>query len=318
MPLLGGAVLLAAGDADLILHNAKVLTVDSNFSIRQAVAIKGNRIVMVGSSREVLEAERGARTRVIDLGGRTLLPGLIDSHLHPLMAALSEARAPLPTMDSIVAVQQFIRERMASTPKGQWIVIPHTFPTRLKELRMPTRKDLDVATEHPIMFDASYAFVLNSFALRMCGITRNTPDPPQGKIMHDENGEPNGMLKGELAFKRGQTEPDFSEAEKLEQLDAMLRRYAAAGLTASGRRSGRRARALPEARGGAPAARARRPYLARGYLETRRGSGPRGPLCSIHHQHRRRLGEFRRIQSEFRWRDDYRHRVSAPALRSFR
>jgi predicted amidohydrolase YtcJ len=234
MTLFAAASLLPATEADLILHNAKVVTVDSKFSIQQAVAIKGNRIVMVGSNREVLAAGRGAHTRVIDLGGRTLLPGLIDSHLHPLMAALSEARAPLPVMDSIAAVQRFIRERMVDTPKGQWIVIPHTFPTRLAELRMPTRKDLDVAPAHPVMFDASYAVVLNSFALRMCGITRDTPDPPQGEILRDENGDPNGILKGESAFKRSQAEPDFSEARKLELLEAMLRRYAAAGLTAVG------------------------------------------------------------------------------------
>jgi hypothetical protein len=234
MTLFAAASLLPATEADLILHNAKVVTVDSKFSIQQAVAIKGNRIVMVGSNRKVLAAGRGAHTRVIDLGGRTLLPGLIDSHLHPLMAALSEARAPLPVMDSIAAVQRFIRERMVDTPKGQWIVIPHTFPTRLAELRMPTRKDLDVAPAHPVMFDASYAVVLNSFALRMCGITRDTPDPPQGEILRDENGDPNGILKGESAFKRSQAEPDFSEARKLELLEAMLRRYAAAGLTAVG------------------------------------------------------------------------------------
>ncbi len=235
MTFLAGASLLAAAEADLILHNAKVVTVDSKFSIQQAVAIKGNRIVMVGSSREVLQAERGAHTRVIDLAGRTLLPGLIDTHLHPLAAGLSEARGPLPALDSIAAVQRFLRERMATTPKGQWIVVPRTFPTRLKELRMPTRQDLDVAVEHPVMFDASYVVIVNSFALRMCGITRDTPNPPHGEIVHDENGEPNGILKSaESLLKRGPADSDFSEAEKLEVLEAMLRRYAAAGLTAVG------------------------------------------------------------------------------------
>jgi predicted amidohydrolase YtcJ len=229
------AGLLPAADADLILHNAKIVTVDATFSIRQAVAIKDNRIVRVGSDRQVLAAERGRRTKTIDLGGRTVLPGLIDSHLHPLEAGLSEFRGPLPEFDSIATVQRYIRERMEKTPKGQWIVVPRTFPTRLRDLRMPTRQDLDVSTEHPVLFDASYVVILNSFALRMCGITRDTPAPPRGEIVHDEHGEPNGILKNAQSLVKGLAAAEkFSEPEKLEALRGMLDRYAAAGLTTVG------------------------------------------------------------------------------------
>ncbi len=222
-----------AADADLIFHNGKVLTVDPKFSIQEAVAVKGNRIAAVGTSKQVLASERGPRTEVIDLQGRTVVPGLIDSHLHPLEAGLSELRRPLPRLDSIPAVQRYIRERAAETPKGQWIMVPRTFPTRLAELRMPTRSDLDVATNHPVMFDASYVVIVNTYALKMCGITRETPNPPRGEIVHGENGEPNGILKNARKLLKGlPSEGEFTAAEKLQALEKMLGLYQAAGLTA--------------------------------------------------------------------------------------
>jgi len=233
--LLAAAGLVAAADANLILHHGKILTVDREFSVREAVAIKDGRIVKAGPDNEVLGSERGPGTRVIDLAGRTVLPGLIDSHLHPLEGGLSEFRRPLPPLGSIAAAQRYIRERMAKTPKGKWIVVPRTFPTRMQDLRMPTRKDLDVATEHPVLFDASYVVILNSYALRLCGIGKDTPNPPRGEIVRDENGEPNGILKNAQSLIKGrEAEAEFSEAEKLEALHGMLERYAATGLTAIG------------------------------------------------------------------------------------
>src|SRR3982750_4120190 len=165
-----------AADADLILHNGKIVTVDAQFAVRQAVAIKAGKITAVGRDADVLK-ERGAATRVIDLKGKTVLPGLFDSHVHALEAGLSEFRAPLPALDSIPAIQAYLRERAKTTPKGEWIVVPRTFPTRLEELRMPTKDVLDVITDHPVVFDASYVVILNSAALQKCGIDRNTPNP---------------------------------------------------------------------------------------------------------------------------------------------
>ena len=111
--------------------------------------------------------------------------------------------------------------------------MPRTFPTRLKEMRMPTRETLDVDTQHPVMFDASYTVVVNSAALKLCGITRSTPNPPRGEIVKDKNGEPNGLLKNAMSLLKGVKEDaGFSEAEKLQALEQMLRRYAEAGLTA--------------------------------------------------------------------------------------
>jgi hypothetical protein len=152
-------------DADLILHSGRIVTVDAGFTVRQAVAVKNGHITAVGEDQAILGAERGPRTRVIDLAGRMVLPGLIDSHLHPCEASLSELRGPLPRLDSYAAIQKFVREQAAVTPQGEWIVVPRTFPTRLLELAMPTREVLDVAGDHPVMFDASYVVVLNTYAL---------------------------------------------------------------------------------------------------------------------------------------------------------
>ncbi|MBI3471330.1 MAG: amidohydrolase family protein, partial [Candidatus Solibacter usitatus] len=225
-------VCLSGAEADLILHNGKVVTVDGRFSIRQAVAVKGGRITAVGDDRSVL-AERGPATRVIDLMGRTVLPGLIDSHVHALSAGLSEFREKLPPLDSFAALQDFIRAQARKTSPGEWIVIPRTFPTRLKEMRMPTRRELDAGTGHPVMFDASYTVVVNSAALKKCGITRATPNPPRGEIVKDASGEPNGILKNASSLLKGLRESaGFTEDERLRALGEMLERYRAAGLTA--------------------------------------------------------------------------------------
>ena len=222
---------LAAG-ADLILHHGKIVTVDPSFRVAEAIAVRDGRIAAVGSDREIL-AQRGPATRVIDLEGRTVLPGLADSHVHALSAGLSEFREKLPPLDSFAAVQDYIRRRARVTPKGEWIVVPRTFPTRLREMRMPTREVLDVDSDHPVLFDASYTVVVNSAALKRCGITRDTPNPPRGEIVKDSKGEPNGILKNAGPLLRGFREAaGFTEAEKLKALEEMLRRYSEAGLTA--------------------------------------------------------------------------------------
>jgi predicted amidohydrolase YtcJ len=229
------AGLSAAGDADLILENGKIVTVDSKSSVMQSVAIKGGRITAVGDTRSIVAAERGPRTKVVDLKGRTVLPGLIDSHVHPFEAGLSEFRESLPRLDSFDAIRQYIRERAAKTPKGEWIIVPRTFPTRLREMRMPTREVLDVTVDHPVMFDASYVLVVNTLGLKVSDIDRNTPNPPRGEIVKDEKGEPNGILKNAQSLLKGlKSNAGFTHEEKLAALEKMLKLYRAAGLTSIG------------------------------------------------------------------------------------
>jgi predicted amidohydrolase YtcJ len=113
------SALLAGADADLILHNGKIVTVDSAFSIQAAVAIKSGKIVAVGSEAFVLKTERGPQTAVIDLKGRTVLPGLVDAHVHALEAALIEFRAPLPLLLSFAAVEAYIPRESGKNAEGR-------------------------------------------------------------------------------------------------------------------------------------------------------------------------------------------------------
>src|SRR6266545_2720439 len=188
------AVCLQAADADLILHNGTIVTVDAKFSVAQAVAVKGGRITAVGTNAAVLK-EKGAGTRMVDLRGKTVLPGLIDAHVHTEGSGLSELRGKLPVFDSIVTIQNWVKEKAKTTPKGDWIVVPRTLPPRLKEMRMPTKADLDVVKDHPVAFDGSYVWSANSLALKVSGITKDTPDPHAGEVVKGADGEPNGILR---------------------------------------------------------------------------------------------------------------------------
>jgi predicted amidohydrolase YtcJ len=221
-----------AADADLILHHGKIVTVDKAFSIQQAVAIKGGRITAVGSDAAVMR-EKGPHTKVIDLAGQTVVPGMIDAHVHIEGSALSEFRGKLPVFDSIETIQNYVREKAKTTPKGAWIIVPRTLPPRLKEMRMPTRQDLDVVTDHPVAFDGSYVWSANTMALKVSGITKNTPNPPTGEVVKGPDGEPNGILRnaaGLLKYKGGEA-GEFTETERLAAIEKMLNLYAAAGLT---------------------------------------------------------------------------------------
>jgi predicted amidohydrolase YtcJ len=200
--LLGG--LRAAEPADLIVHHARVVTVDARFTVAQALAARGDRIVAVGDDPAILRL-RGPKTRVIDAGGRMVLPGLYDSHVHPVMAATSELAEPIPDLKTLADVFAYIRKKAAATPEGRWIVLRFAFPTRLKEARFPTRAELDqAAPRHPVLYHAGPAGVVNSMALKFSGINRNTPNPPGGMIVRDPaSGEPTGMLRNALGLLKG-------------------------------------------------------------------------------------------------------------------
>src|SRR6516164_6947290 len=122
--LLVAAMPVMAADADLILYGGKIMTADRTFSIKEAVAIRDGKIVDLGLTANIFSRNRGPKTRMINLKGHTVLPGLIDSHVHALSAGLSEYRRPLPQLHSFSDIQHFLREQTAMVPKGQWIVVP--------------------------------------------------------------------------------------------------------------------------------------------------------------------------------------------------
>lgn len=160
-----GAAPADAQPADLILHGSRVATVDAEFSVRQAIAVRDARIVAVGDDDEAL-ALRGDGTQVVDLDGRLLIPGLIDLHVHPQWAALHEFDHPIPAMRTIADVLSYVRSRAAVLPEGRWIVVRQVFITRIKEQRYPTREELDAAApEHPVLFRCGPDAMANSLAL---------------------------------------------------------------------------------------------------------------------------------------------------------
>lgn len=232
------ALPLLSADADLILHNGKIVTADVRFNVVEAIAIKAGKITRTGTSIAILAAEKGPRTNVVDLAGKTVLPGLIDAHVHAIGAGLSEFKSKLPPLDSIADIQNYIREKAKTTPAGEWIIVPRTLPPRLKEQRFPTKTDLDVVTTHPVAFDGSYVWSANTAGLKLSGITRDTPNPAGGEVVKGPDGEPNGILRAANQLLKGiRDEARATETERQQALETMLKLYAAAGLTTVGDRA---------------------------------------------------------------------------------
>lgn len=192
--------------ADLILTGGDVLTVDDAFSVARAVAVRDGRIVAVGGDAEI-GALAGPGTRVVDLAGRTVLPGINDSHLHAAAWALTRPPFALdlghPAVESIADVTEAVREAAAGTPDGQWITgigwdVGYLAECLADPARRPHRADLDAAApDHPVcLTDFSGHMVwVNSRALALAGVGRGTEPPAGGVIETDAAGEPTGVLK---------------------------------------------------------------------------------------------------------------------------
>ncbi|MDQ3688087.1 MAG: amidohydrolase [Acidobacteriota bacterium] len=224
----------ATQPADVIYYHGKIITMWDAHPVVEAVAIRGNVFLRVGSNEEVLKTA-GPKTQKIDLRGQCIVPGLIDSHTHPISAALSEQDDTLPPMNSIAEIQAYLRRRVARVPPDRLILAPKIFAPRLKERRYPTRNELDaVAADRPLMVDNGYASVLNSFLLAKLGINRETPQPSNGKIGKDEHGEPTGLILGapQLLRELRRSEPD-TPADLGWALKKMQQSYNRVGITST-------------------------------------------------------------------------------------
>lgn len=158
--------------ADVVLRNGKIVTVDTDFRVVQAMAISDGLITAVGSDAEIATLI-GQSTKVIDLKGKMVLPGLIDSHVHPQGASQYEADHEIPPMETISDVLDYLRDRASVVPAGEWIVLQQVFITRLREQRFPTREELDsVAPKHPVFFRTGPDGSANSLGLAENGIDK--------------------------------------------------------------------------------------------------------------------------------------------------
>jgi predicted amidohydrolase YtcJ len=183
---------------DTVLVNGKIVTVDDRFTIAQALAIKGSRILKVGTTAEV-EALKGPQTRVIDLSGRTVIPGLIDNHAHWVRAAEHDELR----FDGVTSRQQALKmlaDRVHSVPAGEWIVVLGGWSEEqfTDESRGFSLEELDrIAPNNPVVLQAVYNHsYLNSVALIAAKIDAGTPDPQGGRIEKDAGGKPTGLVRG--------------------------------------------------------------------------------------------------------------------------
>lgn len=227
--------LYAEEPAEWIFYGGKIVTVDKDFRIAEAMATRGDRIIGVGSTEEILRLA-GPNTQRVDLQGKMVLPGLIDSHSHPPGASIYEFDHEVPPMESIEDVLAYIRQRTKVVPKGEWIVIQQVFVTRLKEKRFPTKDELDrAAPEHPVMFRTGPDAALNSVALKLSGIDRNfqITDGKPGFIERDPaTGEPTGILRScTRLVKVTDSVRSPNPEQRREALRRLLRAYNEVGLT---------------------------------------------------------------------------------------
>jgi predicted amidohydrolase YtcJ len=220
---------------DAVYFNAKVITLASRQPAAAAFRVQGNRFANVGSNADVLAAAPPGIRRV-DLKGLTVVPGLIDSHTHPIGAALAEFEGEVPVMASIAEVQAYIKKLAATAPPDRLIFVPKVYSTRLKERRYPTRWELDaVSGAREAMTDNGYASVLNSRLLAKLKIARDSPQPPNGKIIKDGKGEPTGLILGaaQLLSALRSDARVFGHADQVAALRKMQSAYNRVGITST-------------------------------------------------------------------------------------
>jgi predicted amidohydrolase YtcJ len=197
---------------DLILHGGKVITLDGSSRIVGALGVRDGRISAVGTELDILQL-RGPATRVVDISGKTVIPGFFDAHPHMDRSGLKQRGGiSLDGCSSIAEILDVVREAVGHTPEGEWIVLmplgtgPISYvyrPEQLKEGRFPTRQDLDsVAPKHPVYIRAPWAWwshqpfpsVANTRALEAGGITRHSEAPYNVEILTDARGDPTGVF----------------------------------------------------------------------------------------------------------------------------
>ncbi len=184
--------------ADVILTNGRVYTVNAQQPWAEAIAIKDGKILAVGKSSE-LAAFRGSKTEMRDAGGRLVLPGFVDCHIHFMDGSLGLTRVDLNDAGSVAEIQKRVKAYADAHPREAWIQgMGWTYPT-FGPSALPNKKILDdVVSDRPVFLSAfdGHSSWANSKALEMAGITRDTPDPPNGKIVRDDKGRGDRCFEG--------------------------------------------------------------------------------------------------------------------------
>ncbi len=224
---------LLAQSPALVLTNGKIWTGSQAQPQAEAVACLNGRIVAVGSSAEVLRSA-GPRTEIIDLGGKLVVPGFNDAHVHFYDGGSDLSGVQLRDAKSEAEFRERIRRFAAQLPKGRWILGGDWDHENWTPARLPTRQLIDEAAgDHPVFVSRldGHMALANTLALKLAGITRDTPDPPGGTIVRDSNGEPAGVLKDAAKAAVERIIPAPSEEEIDDAIRAAMRYAAENGVT---------------------------------------------------------------------------------------
>jgi predicted amidohydrolase YtcJ len=187
----------SSSSPDTILHNANIFTSNPGQAKAQAIALSNGKIVAVGSNDDILNLA-GSATQKINIAGKTITPGFIDAHSHPASSGLRHLRSVDCDLRSIKAIQEAIKAKADNASPGDWVLGFKYDDTKTIEGRYITRYDLDEVTpDRPVRIThrGGHTAYVNSKALELSNITKDTPDPAGGQIVRDENGEPTGLLK---------------------------------------------------------------------------------------------------------------------------
>lgn len=228
--------------ADRALINGKIITVDPDDSIVEAVAIKDGKFLATGSTSEIMELV-GDKTGVIDLKRKTVLPGIIDSHTHPSMAAslITEINCRQTHVKSLRDILKMVKERAGELGPGKWVRGGNFNDSKLLEKRHITRWELDEAAPNNPVFilsDTGHQCLVNSTALELAGINSHTPDPAGGKIDKTASGDPTGLLYETANLLATRVVPPYTVEELKAGFKCVLDQFAEWGITSTHDASG--------------------------------------------------------------------------------
>jgi hypothetical protein len=220
-------------EPELVLHRGNLITVDDELPRAQAIAIANGRILAVGADDEILGLAT-RRTRRVDLGGSTVLPGFIDAHSHPASAGLQHLRNVDCDLRSIVAIQDALRAEAARKPPGAWVLGFKYDDTKTREGRPLHRRDLDAAApHHPVLVShrGGHTAYVNTLALELAGLGPHTPDPPGGHLDR-AGGELTGKLEEAAVDLVGRLlDEPVSDDDRLRGVELICARMARTGVT---------------------------------------------------------------------------------------
>lgn len=219
--------------ADLIVTNARIWTVDANHPRAEAFAVIGERIVAVGTNTEI-DAWRGTRTRVIDAGGKLLLPGFNDAHVHFTSGGADLDNVELNGATSADEFARRIGEYAKKLPKGTWVLGGNWDEQKWADAQLPTKELIDRVTPDTPVFVArhdGHMSLANSVALKLAGVTAKSADPPGGTIVRDAQGNPTGALKDAAQSYVWKVVPPMSAERRLKAIKGALAHAASLGVT---------------------------------------------------------------------------------------